>query len=163
VQAVYIVKVQFMQNSGGWTPPGRVDPPQFCAKIRQYALRNMPLPPRPQRDEGRGGLDVTSGLATGVPGDDQLAAGARDADVEQAQTLGRVVDARLVGGLTGCSAGFALTTWMSYDWPLLVGGKPIAALPPYVVKGLKIFGATALTIGIALILLIVYAEIFGYR
>lgn len=39
----------------------------------------------------------------------------------------------LVGGLTGCSAGFALTTWMSYDWPLLVGGKPIAALPPYVV------------------------------
>ena len=28
----------------------------------------------------------------------------------------------LVGGLTGCAAGFALTTWMSYDWPLLVGG-----------------------------------------
>ena len=39
----------------------------------------------------------------------------------------------LVGGLTGCAAGFALTTWMSYDWPLLVGGKSIAALPPYVV------------------------------
>lgn len=39
----------------------------------------------------------------------------------------------LVGGLTGCSAGFAMTTWMSYDWPLLVGGKPIASLPPYVV------------------------------
>jgi hypothetical protein len=39
----------------------------------------------------------------------------------------------LVGGLTGCAAGFALTTWMSYDWPLLVGGKPIASLPPYVV------------------------------
>ena len=35
--------------------------------------------------------------------------------------------------LTGCSAGFAMTTWMSYDWPLLVGGKPIASLPPYVV------------------------------
>jgi len=39
----------------------------------------------------------------------------------------------LVGGLTGCAAGLAMTTWMSYDWPLLVGGKPIAALPPYVV------------------------------
>ncbi len=39
----------------------------------------------------------------------------------------------LVGGLTGCAAGFALTTWMSYDWPLLVGGKPIASIPPYVV------------------------------
>jgi cytochrome b subunit of formate dehydrogenase len=36
-------------------------------------------------------------------------------------------------------------------------------LPPYVVKWLKIFGATALTIGIILILLIIYAEIFGYR
>lgn len=39
----------------------------------------------------------------------------------------------LVGGVTGCLAGFAMTTWMSYDWPLLVGGKPIAAIPPYVV------------------------------
>jgi len=36
-------------------------------------------------------------------------------------------------------------------------------LPSYVVKGLKIFGATALIIGIILILLIIYAEIFGYR
>lgn len=39
----------------------------------------------------------------------------------------------LIGGLTGCAAGFAMTTWMAYDWPVLVGGKPIAALPPYVV------------------------------
>jgi molybdopterin-containing oxidoreductase family membrane subunit len=39
----------------------------------------------------------------------------------------------LFGGLTGCAAGYFMTTWMSYDWPVLVGGKPIAALPPYVV------------------------------
>lgn len=39
----------------------------------------------------------------------------------------------LIGGLTGCAAGYAMTTWMSYDWPLLVGGKPIAAFPPYTV------------------------------
>ena len=39
----------------------------------------------------------------------------------------------LVGGLTGCAAGFAMTIWMSYDWPVLVGGKPIASIPPYVV------------------------------
>ncbi|MEP7325051.1 MAG: DUF3341 domain-containing protein [Gemmatimonadota bacterium] len=38
----------------------------------------------------------------------------------------------LIGGLTGCSAGVAMTFWMSYDWPLLVGGKPIATVPPYV-------------------------------
>ena len=26
-----------------------------------------------------------------------------------------------------------MTIWMSLDWPLLVGGKPIATVPPYVV------------------------------
>ena len=39
----------------------------------------------------------------------------------------------LIGGLTGCAACFAMTIWMSYDWPVLVGGKPIASIPPYVV------------------------------
>jgi hypothetical protein len=39
----------------------------------------------------------------------------------------------LIGGLTGCTAGFAMTIWMSYDWPTVVGGKPIASIPPYVV------------------------------
>jgi Protein of unknown function (DUF3341) len=39
----------------------------------------------------------------------------------------------LIGGLTGCAAGFGMTIWMSYDWPVLLGGKPIASLPPYVV------------------------------
>ena len=38
----------------------------------------------------------------------------------------------LIGGLTGVTAGFAMTIWMSNDWPLLVGGKPIAAVPAYV-------------------------------
>jgi molybdopterin-containing oxidoreductase family membrane subunit len=39
----------------------------------------------------------------------------------------------LIGGLTGCTAGFAMTIWMSYDWPVVVGGKTIASIPPYVV------------------------------
>ncbi|MFL5401462.1 MAG: DUF3341 domain-containing protein [Gemmatimonadales bacterium] len=39
----------------------------------------------------------------------------------------------LIGGLTGCTAGFAMTIWMSYDWPVVVGGKAIASIPPYVV------------------------------
>ena len=39
----------------------------------------------------------------------------------------------LIGGLTGCAAGFGMTIWMSLDWPLLVGGKTIASVPPYVV------------------------------
>jgi hypothetical protein len=39
----------------------------------------------------------------------------------------------LVGGVTGVCAGVGMTFWMSLDWPLLVGGKPIATVPPFVV------------------------------
>jgi hypothetical protein len=39
----------------------------------------------------------------------------------------------LIGGLTPCAAGFGMTFWMSHDWPVLVGGKPIGSFPPYVV------------------------------
>lgn len=39
----------------------------------------------------------------------------------------------LIGGLTGLGGGIGMTFWMSLDWPLLVGGKPIATVPPYVV------------------------------
>jgi len=39
----------------------------------------------------------------------------------------------LIGGLTGCAAGFGVTLWMSYDWPVLLGGKPIGSIPPYIV------------------------------
>lgn len=39
----------------------------------------------------------------------------------------------LFGGLTGCLAGFAMTLWMSYDYSIIVGGKPIGSVIPYVV------------------------------
>jgi cytochrome b subunit of formate dehydrogenase len=39
----------------------------------------------------------------------------------------------------------------------------VEPLPDYVVRSLKIFGAIALIIGISLILLIIYAEVFGYK
>jgi hypothetical protein len=39
----------------------------------------------------------------------------------------------LVGGLTGCVSGFAMTLWMSYDYPIIVGGKPLGSVIPYVV------------------------------
>jgi hypothetical protein len=39
----------------------------------------------------------------------------------------------LIGGLTGCASGFAMTLWMSYDYPIVVGGKPLGSIPPYVV------------------------------
>ncbi len=60
----------------------------------------------------------------------------------------------LIGGLTGTTAGFGMTIWMSRDWPLLVGGKPIAAIPPYVVIGFELtilLGALSTVAGIILL------------
>jgi hypothetical protein len=59
----------------------------------------------------------------------------------------------LIGGLTGCTAGFAMTIWMSYDWSLIVGGKPIASIPPYVVIGFELtilMGALSTVAAVAL-------------
>ncbi len=39
----------------------------------------------------------------------------------------------LIGGITGCISGFALTVWSSYYYPLVVGGKSLASIPAYVV------------------------------
>lgn len=39
----------------------------------------------------------------------------------------------LVGGLTGTTAATAMQIWMNRDWPVLVGGKPIVAIPAFVV------------------------------
>lgn len=60
----------------------------------------------------------------------------------------------LIGGLTGCAAGFGMTIWMAYDWPTLVGGKPIAAIPPYVVIGFELtilLGALSTVTAVALL------------
>ena len=59
----------------------------------------------------------------------------------------------LIGGLSGCTAGFAMTIWMSYDWPVIVGGKPIASIPPYVVIGFELtilLGALSTVAAVAL-------------
>jgi hypothetical protein len=39
----------------------------------------------------------------------------------------------LLGGLTGVSLGYLMTIWMSLDYPLVVGGKPIPSVIPYIV------------------------------
>jgi ActD protein len=67
----------------------------------------------------------------------------------------------LMGGLTGCAAGFGMTIWMSYDWPLLVGGKTIASIPPYVVIGFELtilLGALSTVAAVAL-----FSVLFGKR
>lgn len=57
----------------------------------------------------------------------------------------------LVGALTGTATGFAFTSWTSVDWPLVVGGKPIIAIPafiPIVFEMTVLFGALATVIGL---------------
>jgi hypothetical protein len=59
----------------------------------------------------------------------------------------------LVGGLTGVSFGFFYAIATSLDWPLVVGGKPIVSLPPYVVIGFEttiLLGALATVAGMLL-------------
>ena len=59
----------------------------------------------------------------------------------------------LIGGLTGCAAGFGMTLWMSYDWPVLAGGKPIGSVPPYVVIAFELtilLGALSTVTAVAL-------------
>ncbi len=57
----------------------------------------------------------------------------------------------LVGGIAGCSVGAWLTLWMSADWPIVVGGKPVGSIPPYVVIMFEmtiLFGALSTILGI---------------
>jgi Alternative complex III, ActD subunit len=57
----------------------------------------------------------------------------------------------LIGGLTGCAAGFAMTLWMSYDYPIIVGGKTLGSVIPYVVIGFELtilFGALSTIAGL---------------
>lgn len=39
----------------------------------------------------------------------------------------------LIGGLTGLAAAISMQVWMNRDWPVLVGGKAIVAMPAFVV------------------------------
>ncbi|MGH7752567.1 MAG: DUF3341 domain-containing protein, partial [Gemmatimonadales bacterium] len=57
----------------------------------------------------------------------------------------------LVGGIVGCGTGFWLSLWTSYQWPLVVGGKTIGSIPPYVVIGFEmtvLFGALTTLLGV---------------
>ncbi len=56
----------------------------------------------------------------------------------------------LVGGLTGCSLGFAYAISTSFDWDLITGGKPILSLPPFIVIGFEctiLIGALVTVLG----------------
>jgi len=57
----------------------------------------------------------------------------------------------LVGGLLGLVTGYAMTIWMSLDWPIVIGGKPYASIPPYTVIAFELtilFGGIFTLIGL---------------
>ena len=57
----------------------------------------------------------------------------------------------LIGGLTGVSLGYFMTIWMSYDWPLVIGGKPFASIPAYTVIAFELtilFGGVLTVLGL---------------
>jgi len=74
---------------------------------------------------------------------------------EIAEALGEPVSPvrvwTLLGGLTGCFTGFAMSLWMSYDYPVVVGGKPLGSVLPYVVIAFELtilFGALSTILGL---------------
>lgn len=60
----------------------------------------------------------------------------------------------LVGGLLGVVCGYALPIWTSYDWPVMIGGKPFAAIPTYTIIGFELailFGGLMTLIGLLVV------------
>lgn len=103
-----------------------------------------------------GAVDAIKGLRARGHTDLTVYTAAPNHEIEEALEH-RVSPVRLFtlfGGITGCVSGLAMTFWMSLDWPLLVGGKPIATVPPYVVMMFELmvlFGALWTVWGVALL------------
>ncbi len=60
----------------------------------------------------------------------------------------------LVGAASGTASGFALTILTSLSWPLIVGGKPIVSIPPFIIIAFALtilFGALATFAGFLLL------------
>lgn len=60
----------------------------------------------------------------------------------------------LCGALAGCVFGLAFTIYTSLDWPIIVGGKPIIAIPAFIIIAFEmtlLFGAIASFMGFFLL------------
>lgn len=60
----------------------------------------------------------------------------------------------LVGAGTGTVTGFAFTILTSLSWPLIVGGKPIVSLPPFIIIAFALtilFGSLSTFLGFLLL------------
>ena len=73
-------------------------------------------------------------------------------EIALAQPISPVRAFTLVGGISGCAIGAWISLYMSYDWPIVVGGKTIGSIPPYVVIMFEmtvLFGALTTLLGVA--------------
>lgn len=60
----------------------------------------------------------------------------------------------LLGAASGTVAGFAFTILTSLSWPLIVGGKPIVSIPPFIIIAFALtilFGALSTFAGFLLL------------
>lgn len=60
----------------------------------------------------------------------------------------------LIGAATGTVTGFAFTILTSLSWPLIVGGKPIVSVPPFIIIAFALtilFGALSSFAGFLLL------------
>ncbi len=60
----------------------------------------------------------------------------------------------LIGGLLGVFTGYFISIWMSNDWPIMIGGKPFAAIPTYTIIGFELtilFGGLATLLGLLVV------------
>lgn len=60
----------------------------------------------------------------------------------------------LIGAGTGTISGFALTILTTLSWPIIVGGKPIVSIPPFIIIAFALtilFGSLATFLGFLLL------------
>jgi hypothetical protein len=60
----------------------------------------------------------------------------------------------LIGAASGTATGFAFTILTSLSWPLIVGGKPIVSIPPFIIIAFALtilFGALSSFAGFLLL------------
>lgn len=60
----------------------------------------------------------------------------------------------LIGAGTGTATGFALTILTMLSWPLIVGGKPVVSIPPFIIIAFALtilFGSLSTFLGFLLL------------
>jgi hypothetical protein len=101
----------------------------------------LPIASLAERLRGRGYTDID--FFSPVP--------SHELDYAMDPKPSRVRAFTLVGGLTGVVTGYAMTIWMSYDWPIIVGWKPFASIPPYTIIAFELtilFGGLLTALGL---------------